>query len=197
MLRPLSFRARILLIVLAVAVIPLGMLGLWLTRATARSGEALVRARLEESLELTVTSVASRWVRLRSALLFLTEAPGVQEALRAGTAADTPQGLVQLFENLDPSVSAVVVTDPARREYWTLERASARSDAVAGSASLLPVSLDIRDRASGDLLGTVEVRMSADGLLPAGRFAPALAGQVLALFDASTGVPLLPLPFDP
>jgi len=46
-MRPrLSFRIRILLIVLFVAVIPLGLLGLWLTRAAERSGEELLRHRL-------------------------------------------------------------------------------------------------------------------------------------------------------
>ncbi len=199
MVRPLSFRARILLIVLAVAVIPLGMLGLWLTRATARSGEELVRSRLEESLDQTVATVASRWVRLRSALLFLTEEPGVQDALRAGTVPSAPPSLVRRFDDLDPSVSAVVVRDAARREYWTLERPSSRGSALDELSFIppLPVLLDVRDRLSGSLLGTVEVRMSVDGLLPAGRFAPALVGQVLGLFDSSAGVPLLPLPFDP
>lgn len=199
MVRPLSFRARILLIVLAVAVIPLGMLGLWLTRAAARSGEELVRSRLEESLDQTVGAIASRWVRLRSTLLFLTEEPGVQDALRAGTVPSAPLGLVRRFDDLDPSVSAVVVMDTARREYWALERSSSRGGRLdeLGSTPLLPVRLDVRDRPSGSLLGTVEVSMSADGLLPAGRFTPALTGQVLGLFDRSTGVPLLPLPFDP
>jgi signal transduction histidine kinase len=199
MVRPLSFRARILLIVLAVAVIPLGMLGLWLTRATARSGEELVRSRLEESLDQTVATVASRWVQLRSSLLFLTEEPGVQDALRAGTVPSVPPGLVRRFDDLDASVLAVVVMDTARREYWTLERQSSGGSSLDERSFMppLPVPLDVWDRPSGSLLGTVEVRMSVDGLLPAGRFAPALTGQVLGLFDSSTGVPLSPLPFDP
>jgi signal transduction histidine kinase len=199
MVRPLSFRARILLIVLAVAVIPLGMLGLWLTRATARSGEELVRSRLEQSLDQTVAAVTSRWVRLRSALLFLTEEPGVQDALRAGSVPSAPPSLVRRFDDLDPSVSAVVVMDTARREYWGLERPSSRGSPLdeLGFTPLLPVRLDVRDRPSGSLLGTVEVRMTADALLSAGRFAPVLSGQVLGAFDSSTGVSLLPLPFDP
>lgn len=199
MLRPLSFRARILLIVLAVAVIPLGMLGLWLTRATARSGEELVRSRLDESLDQTVAAVASRWIRLRSDLLFLTEEPGVQDALHVGTVSSAPAGLVRRIEHLDPAVSAVVVMDTARRQYWALERASSRGGPLdeLGSTPLLPVPLDVWDRPTGSLLGTVEVRMSADGLLPAGGFAPAVVGQVLGLFDSATGVPLSPLPFDP
>jgi len=199
MVRPLSFRARILLIVLAVAVIPLGMLGLWLTRATARSGEELVRSRLEESLDQTVGAIASRWVQLRSSLLFLTEEPGVLDALRAGTVPSVPPGLVRRFDDLDASVLAVVVMDTARREYWALERPSSGGSSLDERSFMppLPVRLDVWDRPSGSLLGTVEVRMSADGLLPAGRFAPALVGQVLGLFDSSTGVPLSSLPFDP
>jgi signal transduction histidine kinase len=197
--RPPSFRTRILLVVFAVAVIPLAMLGLWLTRAAARSGEEFVRSRLDESLNQTVVAVTSRWVRLRSALLFLAEEPGVQDALRAGAVTTLPASLVQRFDALDPSVSAIVVRDSVGHEYWTLEQPSPRGSLLQemGFLSLLAVPLEVRDRSSGSLLGTLEVRMSGAGLLPGGRFAPTLSGQLLGLFDSSTGAPVLPLPFDP
>lgn len=195
----LSFRARILLIVFGVAVMPLGLLGLWLTRSAARSGEELARSRLEGSLDETTTHLLSHWIRQRSALLFLTEDPGVQQALREGTISSPPSGLARRFEALDASVSAVTVKDVSGRVYWALQRPPERAADLDGLefTPRLTVPFEVRDRASGRFLGTVEARLSVDGLLPAGEFAPAVAGQVLGLFQPSTGIPLAPLPIDP
>lgn len=199
MANSLSFRTRVLLIVLAVAVIPLGMLGLWLTRSTVRSGEGIVRSRLEESLDQTVAQIISRWIRQRSALLFLTEEPEVLDALLESRIPRVPATLARRFDDLDPSVAAITVADAASREHWELERFSPSRSSHDPSefTPLLRVSLNARERVSGKLLGTIEVRMAADGLLPTGGIAPALSGQVLGLFEAATQTPLLPLPFDP
>ena len=40
-----SFRARIVAVVVLVAIVPLGVLGFWLTGSAERSGEALLRLR--------------------------------------------------------------------------------------------------------------------------------------------------------
>ena len=47
-----SFRTRILLVVLAVTVLPLGLVGLWLTAAAARSGEELITERVESAVRM-------------------------------------------------------------------------------------------------------------------------------------------------
>jgi hypothetical protein len=63
MLRPPSLRTRFLLIVLVGAVLPLGLIGFWLTRTSLRSGEELLSARLDEALESTATSMEPPAVR--------------------------------------------------------------------------------------------------------------------------------------
>jgi len=76
----ISFRARILLLVLAVAVLPLGLTGLWLTRSAARSGEALLRSRLEGALETEAQALERSWIRYRTALLDFADDPAGNRA---------------------------------------------------------------------------------------------------------------------
>ena len=49
-MKALSLRSRFLLVVVLGVVVPLGLVGLWLNTSARRSGEELVRSRLESSL---------------------------------------------------------------------------------------------------------------------------------------------------
>jgi signal transduction histidine kinase len=69
-----SFRARMLLVVLAAAVAPLLLVGFWTARATARSGVELLRERLDESLHRAVAEIGGRWPRVRADLLDVGQA---------------------------------------------------------------------------------------------------------------------------
>jgi signal transduction histidine kinase len=197
MARSPSFRTRILLVVLGVAVVPLGLVGLWLTRSAARSGEELLRDRLDRALEETVSQLVSRWISQRSALLFLTEEPTTLIALAAPGQPEPPPELVHLFEGLGSGVPRARVRDVDGSERWHLER----DDVDAGSvnrpfpAPTLGVQLDIHERTSGRILGTLDIDLLVEALLPPGGVA-GTAGMVVGLFDAD-GVPLLPTPVDP
>jgi HAMP domain-containing protein len=194
---PLSFRARILLLVLAVAVVPLGLVGLWLTRTAVDSGEDLLRTRLAEGLDETADRITTRWVQQRHDLLFLTEEVSVHQALREGSRQAVPSALGRLFDELDPGVVTVTVLDRQGTSVWTLTRTASADQASSSSNSHIAAALSIRDRLSGELLGTLAADIRADVLLPPGSITPAAAGMVVGLFESSTGLPLLPLPFDP
>src|SRR3990172_7530515 len=73
MVRALPFRTRILAIVMAGGLIPLLVVGLWLTGTASRSGEALLRRRLESALDRAVLDVGARWIRERAALVSYSE----------------------------------------------------------------------------------------------------------------------------
>lgn len=188
----LSFRARILLIVLCFAVLPLGLLGLWITGDTSRSGERLLRSRLRGSLDETVSQIVSRWYSLRSEILFLTELPEVFTALREGSEGEAPPGFIRVFEALEASVASAVVSDSVGVERWSVSRPETGADPLtAGFQPTLTVSFDIRERLSGRLEGALTVEIVATGLLPAGGMVPPVAGTVLGLFEAGTDLPLL------
>jgi len=191
----MSFRARILLIVVFFAVLPLGLLGLWITGETSRSGERLLRSSLQKSLDETVSQIVSRWYGLRSEILFLTELPEVLDALQDGSTSEAPAGFIRVFEGLDGSVKTATVTNLADVERWRVSQVDPRGDMLTtGFEPTVPVSFDIREKLSGRLEGSLTVEIVATRLLPAGGVVPPVAGTVFGLFAAGSDLPLLPGP---
>lgn len=200
MQRSLSFRARILLLVLGVGLVPLGLVGWWLTRSAARSGEELLRARLDESLDHAAADIGSHWTHQRSALLSLAETQTVQRTLAAGAAPsrDVPPELRQLFSALDLTVERVTIRDSADRALWSLERKPSTAQSNESlSGTPLTVRLGIYERVNGHRLGTLLASLNATSLLSALSNAPAVGGAVITILDPTTGVSLLSVPFDP
>jgi signal transduction histidine kinase len=199
--RILSLRVSFLLILLFGAFLPLGLVGLYLNRSAARSGEELVRARLERGLRQVVTGVGARWVTQRTALLHLAEHPEVQRRLRSPTSLAgeslTSAALGELAEGIGDFAEAVLVRDNAGAVHWRLTSASREQPTEARFASRLPVELPIYDSASGRRIGTIEARLFVSRLAPGGGGWYGIGGSVLGLFDPRTGDPLLPLTIDP
>ena len=125
-----SFRIRILIMVLTVAVVPMALMGLWLTRSASRSGQELLHSRLEQALDRSAERIGDNWLRQRSDILFLGEDDTVQRALLAETGGaatrEVPARLRRQFEDLDVSVLSVTILDLTGQELWTLTRDLAR-----------------------------------------------------------------------
>jgi signal transduction histidine kinase len=196
-MRTPSFRSRILILVLAVGVVPLGVLGFWLTRIAPRSGERLLRSRLDEGLAAAVEQVASRWLRMRSDILFLGDDTATQRSLRGEAEAIPPPSFREIFDRLDPAVTAATVADDAGRELWTVARNTGFETGPAGRAPGMGLDFAIHERVSGTRLGRLSVVMGAAALLPPGELTPAVAGMVVGAFEPSTRISLLPVPLDP
>ncbi|UCC84344.1 MAG: HAMP domain-containing histidine kinase [Gemmatimonadota bacterium] len=205
MLSQLSLRSRFLLLVLLGAVLPLGAMGLWVARSARQSGEDLVRARLEESLSQTVEAAGRQWTLCQSVLLDLGDAAVVQSALRRGRPvtevadAGSVRRLAGFWSAAAPYVHSVRIRD-SRGGF--LGQLPGDLDLEGGGPpaqplALLPHGVTIRDRFSGERLGTLEVELRAESLLPPGAVTAGLGGSVLALFDSRSGIPLLPLTVDP
>lgn len=200
MRRSLSFRARIVLLVLVVGLVPLGLVGWWLTRTAARSGEELLRARLDETLDRTVADIGSRWTHQRSRLLSLGESEPVQRSLGDGAvpSRDAPPELRRLFAALDPIVEGATVRDAADHALWSLDREpSTAPNPEAFGSTPLSVRLGIYERVTGRRLGTLQARLRTPALLGARANAPVVAGAVITILDPATGASLLSVPFDP
>jgi hypothetical protein len=58
---PASFPARFLLVVFGAAVVPLVLIGVWLTRSVVHAGEELLRAELDQSLDEIAIRAGQRW----------------------------------------------------------------------------------------------------------------------------------------
>jgi signal transduction histidine kinase len=180
-------------------------MGLWLTRSARRSGEDLVRARLEASLAETVEAAGRQWTLSQSALLDLGDSQAVQAALREGRRLTeiAEAGLLEQLEGLWIAVVGFVASAEIRDLRGDVagrlpaDLGLEGGEPTAQPFGLLPHALAIRGRFAGERLGTLEVQLRTETLLPAGVVTAGLGGSVLALFDARSGNPLVPLSIDP
>lgn len=195
----LSFRSRILIIVLLVALVPLALVGLWLSRSAARSGESLVRNRLNGALVATVTRVQSNWVRLRADVLRLAENRELQEALLSGR-NDRLAGLMAgALDRVNRGIVTLAIRDTAGRQLWVDRRETEANTAgiPRTEGAVLTMSEDIWNGLSEDRLGSIDFGIRAEGLIGPGGVPPEAAGTVVGLFGSRTGLSLNPTPFDP
>ena len=211
--RPLPLRSKFLLTVLAVAVIPLGLLGLWLTRSALRSGEELLHTQLTEFLRRVERDVSTRWVHRRSDLLLMAENDAVLQALRpAGSPAQVADSLVlsylhEVYATVQPAVESIRYYDAKGSPRWILAADAPvlrietvgdgeATDVIPASAQL-PVRLDIKDPENGAWLGKLEAHVRLSSLFSSGAGPVGQAGTIFAMLDRRTGASLLPIPFDP
>lgn len=193
----MSFRARILTVVVAASVVPLALVGLWLTRSAVRSSDRFLQDRLDTALEETVLLVSTQWTQLRSQILFFGEDPAVQRALGDDSQPIEPAEAVALearFGRLDPTVRDLEIRDLAGALVWSYrgpEDSSVQEPTGATVRQMLPVHY----REDGRRIGTLEVEFASSALLPSGRLPPVTAGMVVAIADIN-GQILVPTPFD-
>jgi len=199
--RPLSLRASFLLILLLGAILPMGVVGLWLNRSAARSGEELVRTRLDRGLKEAIAGIGARWVTQRTVLLEMAEDPEVRLRLgRSDSVRGPPQmsaSLSEMAEVVSGFAEGVLVRGNDGTLRWQMAPVGEEPPAEVRRGARLPVEIPIHEEASGRLIGTLEARLFVTRLAPGGGGWYGIGGSVLGLFDPTTGDPLLPLTIDP
>lgn len=197
-----SLRSRFLLVVLIGVLLPLSLVGLWIIRTAERSGEALLRVRLEASLDDIVHAAGTNWVGRRSDLLGLVEDDPVQALLRgelasldaAGAGGGPGEREAWPGDGDIASVAhMVVLRDRTGRERARFEQSDGGLTTVDDGGSL-PVRLPVYDTRSGQPLGTLEASLRAGTLLPSGLVLTGVGGSLLAVFGPDGSTPLLPVP---
>lgn len=200
-----SLRAKLLLVIVFGVVVPLAIVGFWMSRATERSGRALLRARLDSALVQVVTEVSGRWLVVRSELLDIAEASTIEGAF------DTSSSPTALHRLSTPSSSGTesewptnfVLRGPDSAARWVLTRVDdstlrldPANDAPARTTGIL-VSLPVTARRTSALLGSIETQIPVSALVPVGAGGTGGIGAVLGIADRASGAWLAPLPFDP
>jgi signal transduction histidine kinase len=188
--------------VLLGVIVPLGLVGVWLSRSTRQSGEDLVRHRLETSLLDIANSVGFQWGAHRAALLDMAENGAVLAVLRDGVGVLKSQDalarrdLEQVWARLADVATSVSFLNLEGATVGHLDHGGdqERGSATAGSFDYV---VPIHGPASGAQLGTLEVQLRTEQLLPPGLLTTGVSGSMLAVFDSRTGAPLTPLALDP
>ncbi len=193
MIRHLSFRFRILALVLGVAIVPLVLIGAVLLRGAARSGEQLLSERLETATEESRATLIRRWLPLRSLLLDVSEWPEIRWAAGREDGATLGAKLV----DLDPRIRQVTVRAPSGELLFGFDRAALPPEQGGQPPATNPLM-----RVTFELFGVepvgaaIEFAVEGDLLLPADVLPLSTAGMVLTLLDPATGSSLLPIPLD-
>lgn len=194
-----SFRTRILLVVLGVTVLPLGLVGLWLTAAAARSGEQLIRERLESGVRDAAVLAGSRWVAHRSGLLDVTDQEAFWQALEAAASEpeatagiEPPPTVVSILRASRVPLGRTWVHDSVGRLVWEYDTGDPSTRVVGPT---LIVSVDVYASSVGPRLGTLQSELAVVTLVPDNTPSPGGVGTMLGVYEADTGAPLAPLPF--
>ncbi|MDQ3242413.1 MAG: ATP-binding protein [Gemmatimonadota bacterium] len=212
---PRSLRARFLLVVLGGVLIPLAVVGLWLTRSAARSGEALLRTRLDSALDQVVVEAGIRWVGLRAEMLDIADDSAVQRVLSVTADARLPRrpestlvvSATGRTDNLGASLASPITlaSEPGDATWQIVNAANSVRDApnvrnavaFADRREGIAVTVPVYARAGGTLIGRLRSRLTLESLVPIGAGGAAGVGVILHVVDRSTGVSLDALPFDP
>jgi signal transduction histidine kinase len=211
----MSFRRRVLLVVFFAAVVPLALIGMWVTRSVVRAGEALLRSELEQSVDKISAPVATRWIYRRGDLALLANNDVASRILsgREGAALSAPDSeyLAQLFASLSRTIPAVEYRDAGGGVRWsssmlrldttdsqgrrvTPDAADNRGERVAvpPSGPTMTVRLPVAASAGRVPAGEVIAQVSLAALVPIDASVRLPNGARLQLVERSTGLPLLP-----
>ena len=200
---PSSFRGRFLLVVLFVAVMPLALIGLMLTRTVSRAGEDLLRSELDQSLDRLSAVIEQRWSYRRGELELLARNEPVTRLLAAGTSGglQTPDSeyFAQLFGTLSRGIPAFEYHDAEGRVLWS-SPAPPRDTMNSGDLRLPPSTPDptitihvpIVSNSGGVRIGEVVGHVSVASLLQIETTLPRPNGAELQIRERSDDRWLLP-----
>jgi signal transduction histidine kinase len=182
----------VLAIVLLGAIVPLALVGLWLTRSAARSGRALLDGQLRAALASFEQSIAARWEFRRGDLLLLAENQVAREILARGslTRADS-QFLQSAAGVLAPAIPAFVYRDAAGRSVFAA--GSMEAEQAAGGPGTPRPRLLVRYPvgAPGTVVGSLEAQLYLDTVVPSDSAGLRIPGGSFAVRDQRDGsVPL-------
>jgi two-component system sensor histidine kinase AtoS len=121
-LLPESFRGRFLLVVFGAALVPLALIGVWLTQSVVGAGRDLLRSELDQSLETISAEVAKRWSYRRGDLELLARNEAATRVLNGeGSAAPSPEEaayFAELFASVSRTIPAFEYRDAAGGVRW-------------------------------------------------------------------------------
>ena len=188
-MRPRTLAGRFLSIVALGAVLPLALVGFWLTRSAERSGVALLRGQLDHAADAIAASIDQRWTQREGELRLLASNTAAVSVLRGDSlAADQRIYLEQTATSLETSIPAFEYSDPAGRTRWRFERSSpadGRLALVVAPTSARTFSVNLPVESDGTPIGVLRARVSLSSVLAPTVGQALIPGASLTIVDAS------------
>lgn len=190
-----SLRAKFLLIVLLGAVLPLAVVGWWLTGTAARSGRELLRGQLDSALAGIESDARGTWTLRAGELQLLANNSVVRTALATpGVPLSVPdsQYLEQLPMAFDGAFPNISYEDANGRVRWSFRAPQPRAltDSVRGGARAppaesptFPIEIPVRSE-DGRILGSLRAQVRLSSVLASDSGQHAVPGAVFAVLVA-------------
>lgn len=191
-----SIRAHILGVIIVGAILPIALIGVWLTNAAVRSGKQLLHAQLDSSAAVFADAITRRWAFREGELLLLSTNVGAQHVLAGNASSSDSAYLAQLAGQLSAVIPSFSYRDVKGGVRWTSPLPRATDNAGGATARVvagpnIPWDVPVRDSA-GVVLGHVDVHVSLAALIGADSAHLTVPGAILSIRDPSTGAVLLP-----
>jgi signal transduction histidine kinase len=206
--RHTSIRTQLLGIVLLGAILPLALIGFWLTGSAVRSGEQLLSDQLDSSLTNVGRLVASRWEYRGGHVQWMADNANARDALARGavSAADS-QFFVVLAREVQRDIPRFAYRDRGGRVLYEWTRPDAvdsaplsdnaafqrRVNATAGAVALprrIAFLVTIPVVVSTDTVGHLEARVWLDAVVPPDSAQRLVPGSRLAIRNRRDGTVL-------
>ena len=191
-----SIQAHVLGIVVLGSMLPLVVLGVWLTVHGVRTGKDLLRQQLDASVRAIASSAEEKWSFRQGELLLLAGNDASRRILAASpdappTGADSSY-LAGLYRQLSRTIPSFAFRDRNGREQWSTSTIASIDGASSGNRRPIArgPSVTITMPTLGDdgqPLGSLEARVSLDALVSADSGRLVVPGARLAVRDAKTG----------
>ena len=201
-----SLRRRLMALVIFGAILPMAVVGWWLTQSAVRSAEDRLRAELDSTLAGIGDGIERRWETRRGDLLLIAGNEVVARTAAANarvTAADSTY-MQQLFESIHLSIPAFQVRASDGSTRWTFtEPSDARPDSIGRNVpSPRPddsfiVRLPVGRAPARESAGLVEAYVRLNSVLPTDIGQRVVGSAVLSVVDRLGGRVIAASPFPP
>jgi len=189
--RRLALATKFLLIVALGAVLPLALVGVWLTRAAQRAGVTMLHDQISHAATVIAAELDRRWT-LRDGELRLLAGNSSAAAIVGGMTvlpADSAY-LLQLARSMSASIPSFAYVDATGRERWSFARAaddrdldSARTGSIRPPTATIVVELPID--VPGAEPGKLVARVSLSSVISLDIGRALVPDATLAIFDAT------------
>jgi len=186
-----TLASRFLLIVAVGAVLPLALVGVWLTRAAQRAGVSLLRDQIEHAASAVASEIDRRW-SLRDGELRLLAGNSSAAAVVSGATVSSADSayLLDLARSMSGSIPSVAYVDATGRERWSFTRAvddrsleNARIGLMSSPTTTVAVEMPIDS--AGATHGKLVARVNVSSVVPIDIGRTLVPGASLTIFDAS------------
>lgn len=201
---PASFRWRFLLVVFATAVVPLALIGFWVTQSVVTAGESLLRSELDSSLTQIGTAVQQRWSFRQGQLVLMAQNDAALRAVASDpanppTPADSAY-LARLFAGSSEMFPSVEYRKGNGAVPWSMSgvQKDAADDrgmvATVAAPPAITVTLPMESPDRTGTKGELVARVRLEYVLPPDTALRLPNGAVLQVIDRTTRRSLLSVP---